>query len=119
MKKIITITMLVLFAISFAPQNTMAQERRNEETVTLKVNMTCDMCVQKVKSNIPFVRGVRDLKVSLEKGECEVTYRTNRITTEQIIEAFEKLDFTVEEKTGEPDENGKEVNKVECVGHTH
>ena len=47
--------------------------------VTLKVNgMTCDGCVRSVKKVLRGVPGVRDVEVSLERGEARVEFDPGR-----------------------------------------
>jgi copper chaperone CopZ len=113
MKRSIKIYTMLLVLVTFFSSVAMANEKRKEETITLKVEMDCEMCVKKIESNIPYERGVRDLKVSLEKGECEVTYRTKHTSVEELIESFNKLGYPAKlKKSGEKETENKE-NKSE------
>ncbi|HOO83522.1 MAG TPA: heavy metal-associated domain-containing protein [Prolixibacteraceae bacterium] len=120
-------SMLILFLVSisfagFVSANNddnadKKKKKKNEETVVLQVNMDCHSCVQKIEGNIPFEKGVKDLKVSLEKLECEVTFREDKTSVDKLIEAFDKLGYKAEIKTdGEPK---KTEEKEEHHGHTH
>jgi copper chaperone CopZ len=119
--------MLLLFLVSIsfvgfvsASNNDNAdkkKKKKNEETVVFQVNMDCHSCVQKIEGNIPFEKGVKDLKVSLEKLECEVTFREDKTSVDKLIEAFDKLGYKAEIKTD--GESKKKETKEEHHGHTH
>lgn len=120
-------SMLILFLVSIsfaglvsASNNDNAdkkKKKKNEETVVFQVNMDCHSCVQKIEGNIPFEKGVKDLKVSLEKLECEVTFREDKTSVDKLIEAFYKLGYKAEIKTD--GESKKKETKEEHHGHTH
>lgn len=105
MKKTAFISILSVFAIILFSNNSLAAEKNNEKTLTFKVSMDCHSCVKKIEGNIPYEKGVKDLKVSLDKKECTVTYRTDKTSEESIIKAFNKLGYTAEvkEDKGEKD----------------
>ena len=112
MKQIILTSTLIVFFVSLLTNNALAKENKNEKTVTFKVSMDCQSCVNKIESNIPYEKGVKDLKVSLDNKECVLTYRTDKTNTENLIEAFKKLGYEAEIKKDETDEQ-KEENKAE------
>jgi copper chaperone CopZ len=94
MKKIKVATLLLLIACSFIVNNALASDKKDEKTVTFNVNMDCHSCVKKIEGNIPYEKGVKDLQVSLEKKEVTVTFRTDKTSTDKLIEAFKKLGYT-------------------------
>jgi len=92
---------IVLVAVAFllATNLVFAQERVNnrEAQIVFVVNMDCHACEQKVKKNIPYERGVRNLTTDLEKQLVSITYRTNRTDKERLKKSIEKLGFTCKE----------------------
>jgi periplasmic mercuric ion binding protein len=101
---------LSLFAINAtaSSNNNEIKKKKNEQTIVLEVNLHCHDCVRKIEGNIPYEKGVKDLKVSLEKLECKVTYREDRTTPEKLIEAFKKLGYQAKLKTDDsPSEKAK------------
>ena len=92
---------VILTAVAFllATNLVFAQERVNnrETQVVFVVNMDCHACEQKVKKNIPYERGVRNLTTDLEKQLVSITYRTNRTDKERLKKSIEKLGFTCKE----------------------
>ena len=51
-----------------------APDKKETKTVTFKTTMHCENCVKKVTENISFMRGVKDLKVSLDENTVTITY---------------------------------------------
>jgi len=92
---------IVLVAVAFllATNLVFAQERVNnsEAQVVFLVNMHCHACEQKVKKNIPYDRGVRNLTTDLENQLVSITYRTNRTDKDKLKKSIEKLGFTCSE----------------------
>jgi periplasmic mercuric ion binding protein len=98
--------LLVIITLS---NNTLANGNKNEKTVAFSVSIDCHSCVKKIQDNIAYEKGVKDLNVSLEKKEVEVTFRTDRTSTEMLIKAFKKLGYEAQEIG----EKRKEEEKVE------
>ena len=71
-----------------------ANNDKKKATVTYLVSMTCGNCQQRIESNIPYEKGVTDLKVDLEKKLVTVEYRTDKTTAENIKAAITKMGFT-------------------------
>ena len=93
---------IVLVAVAFllATNLVFSQERsvnNSEAQVNFFVNMHCQACEQKVKKNIPYERGVRNLTTDLENQLVSITYRTNRTDKDKLKKAIEKLGFTCSE----------------------
>lgn len=74
---------------------------KKTETVTFKVSMHCKNCVNKITDNISFVKGVEDLKVSLDEKIVTVTYNPAKTDEATLQKAIEKLGYTAE-KVQEP-----------------
>jgi len=98
MKKLLVIIVMALFVM-----NTYAEDKQKKVTeVTYKVEMDCQSCVNKITKNIPFEKGVKDLNVDFEGQTVTVKYREDKTTKENLVKAFNKLEFEVDElKEGE------------------
>ncbi|WP_430815719.1 heavy-metal-associated domain-containing protein [Carboxylicivirga sp. RSCT41] len=97
MKKLIVLMVMALFV-----GNTYAEKKKKVSEVTYKVEMDCQSCVNKITKNIPFEKGVKDLNVDFEGQTVTVKYREDKTNKENLVKAFQKLDFEVEEqKEGE------------------
>ncbi len=107
-----TFRALLLCAALFIGVGASAQEKKAEEkkaktgTVTFDVGMNCHSCQLKIEKNIPWEKGVKDMKVDLEKKQVTIKYDPNKTDEKTLEKAIEKLDFTcekaeVEQKTQE------------------
>ena len=65
--------------------------------MTFSVNVDCPACVKKLESNLPFEKGVKDLKVSLENQTVWFKYQADKTTKENLAKAIEKFGYKVSE----------------------
>ena len=101
--------LLLASPLTFAADNgtvSMLQDNKtkNEKkavTVTFNVSIHCQNCVEKVTDNISFMKGVEDLKVSLDKKTVVITYDPAKTDEATLQKAIEKLGYTAEKV--EPD----------------
>lgn len=112
MKKILVLIVSVLLVANAYAGN----KKKNVSEVTFKVEMDCQSCVNKIKKNIPFEKGVRDLEVNFEAQTVKIKYRDDKTSKDKLIMVFEKMKFKAEElKEGEC---VKPQAKC-CEGHHH
>ncbi len=106
--KIWIVAVIALIMISLAAE---AQSKKNEntKTVTFEVSMTCENCQRTIEKNIAWEKGMKDMKVDLEKKQVTLTFDTRKTSEEKLIEAFEKLGYTAE--AVQNNQNKKNVNK--------
>ena len=71
--------------------------KKNEAMVVFSVSIDCHSCEQKIKKNIAFEKGVKDLTTNLDKQLVTIKYQTNRTDKDKLKKAVEKLGFTCEE----------------------
>ena len=104
MKKLLVLIITTLMVVS-----TYAEDKKKKVSeVTYKVEMDCQSCVNKITKNIPFEKGVKDLNVDFEGQTVTVKYREDKTSKENLVKAFKKLEFEVDElKEGECTEKKK------------
>ena len=89
---------------SVQPQSTASQEEQESiqgsvqsiqaTQVALKVEgMTCGGCEIGVRQCLVKLDGVKDAKVSYEKGEVLVSYNPEEVTKEKMVEEINKIGF--------------------------
>ena len=76
------------------------KKAKKSVTVTYKVNMHCKKCVSKLTDNLSFLKGVEDLKISLEDKTVAITYNPSKTDEETLAKAIEKCGYTAEKITG-------------------
>ena len=97
--KLVAIT--IVFAMStfsgFSQENQKVEktEKNSKEvkTVCFKSNLHCNSCVNDVKENITYEKGVKDLKVNLEKNEITITYKADKTSEEELSNAINELGY--------------------------
>lgn len=70
--------------------------KKEKKTVTYNVSMHCENCVAKITDNVSFVKGVEDLKVSLDEKTVTITYDPAKTDEATLQKAIEKLGYTAE-----------------------
>ncbi len=65
------------------------------KTVVYTATLHCESCKARVEKNIPYEKGVKDLKVDLKAQTITVTFREDKNTRENIQKAIEKLKIPV------------------------
>lgn len=68
----------------------MAQKKGQKKTI-FKVEMDCQSCVNNIEKNIPWEKGVTDLKCNMKTQTVEVTYKTSKTNDSTLIAAFKKI----------------------------
>ena len=108
MKRIITVILTALLlaapaasAVSAETPSTLQDKKtRKTVTVTYKVNMHCKKCVSKLTDNLSFLKGVEDLKISLEDKTVAITFNPAKTDEETLAKAIAKCGYTAEKITG-------------------
>lgn len=77
-------------------------QKKGEKTVTFNVKMHCASCQNKLEKNIPYEKGVKDLKVDLKANTVAVTFKEDKNSAENIQKAIEKLNVPVTGIVGTP-----------------
>lgn len=69
------------------------------KTVVLTTNpeMHCLGCEQKIKGNIRFEKGIKDIKTNLEDKTVTIQYDADKTSVPKIIEGFKKINYEASE----------------------
>lgn len=109
MKKIIG--MLSVVMIMSLAQTTNAKGKKEIKEVTFITSIDCNHCKMTIMKNIPYEKGVKDVKVDVEKKEVTVKYLEDKNTDAKLAQAIVKLGYTAEVKKHE------ECKKPCCASH--
>jgi copper chaperone CopZ len=86
---------LALMIMMIVPLTINAQEKsKANETVKYKTSIDCAACVNKIMSNLPQEKGIKDVKCDLATKEVTVTYQKEKNNPEEIKKSIEKLGYT-------------------------
>lgn len=93
-------TMLII-AMMFTAACSMAKDIKTA-VFTTSPQMHCESCENKIKGNLRFEKGVKNIETNIEKQQVVVTYDADKTSVEKLQRGFEKIGY-----------DAKEV-KVEC-----
>ena len=77
--------------------------------VTTVPQMHCESCENKIKGNLRFEKGVKQIECDIEGQRVTITYDADKTNSDAIIKSFDKFGYKATEiKTEKP---VKQVNK--------
>ena len=65
--------------------------------VTTQPQMHCENCEKKIKGNLRFEKGVKEIKCDIEGQRVTITYDADKTNAEAIIKSFEKFGYRATE----------------------
>ena len=70
--------------------------------LTTVPQMHCSGCEDKIKGNLRFEKGVKQIECSIDEQRVTITYDADKTTVEKLIKGFEKIKYQAREvKDGE------------------
>ena len=74
---------------------TIACGAKDIKTVVLKTSpeMHCANCENRIKSNIRFEKGIKEIETNLENKTVTIKYDADKTTVDNIITGFAKIDY--------------------------
>lgn len=108
MKRILSLFMATIIAvIAFAGDTATA-------VFTVSPAMHCQNCENKIKSNIRFVKGVKEISTSIENQQVTVKYDSAKTNPEAIVKALDKIGYKASTAKTKADCCGKK--EAGCCG---
>lgn len=103
MRKIMTMMAMLTFAIGMFAKDI--------KTVVFTTNpqMHCENCENKIKGNLRFEKGIKEITTSVPDQKVTIKYDADKTTPENIIKGFAKIGYTATAMTAE-------AKKGECCG---
>lgn len=94
-KRSVAIVSMMVFVFILSAGSVSATVR----TVTLRVKgMTCGGCATTVEQALKTTEGVKEVRVSYERGNAVITYDDQKITVARLREVINSTGFTCEMK---------------------
>ncbi len=87
MKKIMTMMAMLVFAIGMFAKDI--------KTVVFTTNpqMHCENCENKIKGNLRFEKGIKDISTSVPDQKVTIQYDADKTTPDNIIKGFAKIGY--------------------------
>lgn len=92
MKNILIMT-LSLFAFTAAAQN-----EKNIDTLAIRTNAVCDMCVKTIETELVYEKGVKAVTVDLEHNIIRVAVDPRKTDRERVRTAVTKLGYAADDR---------------------
>ena len=81
--------------------------------VTTMPQMHCESCENKIKGNLRFEKGVKQIECSIPEQRVTITYDADKTNAESIIKSFEKFGYKAEQVKNEDKKPEKTSQKKE------
>lgn len=100
MKKLMTITAMLVFAISMFAKDI------KTVVFTTTPQMHCENCENKIKGNLRFEKGIKDIATSVPDQKVTIQYDADKTSPEKIAKGFAKIGYEVKVVNGENKKGG-------------
>lgn len=101
MKRFFTLLLaLILMAGSAATvqaQDKKQKKQANIQEVTFVTTIDCKNCVKKVEANLPYEKGIKDMKVTLDDATIWIKFDADKTDKAKLAAAINKLGYEAEE----------------------
>lgn len=91
---------LIVLLSLFITVTTHAQKGSAELTVS--TSTVCGMCKSKIEKELVFEKGVKEVKVDLEKKTVWVRYKADKTSPEKIKAAISKIGYRADDIKADP-----------------
>ena len=98
---IIALNLLLVAGTAAFAQEKKQKKQANIQEVTFVTTIDCKNCVKKVEANLPYEKGIKDMKVNLDDKTIWIKYDADKTDKEKLAAAIVKLGYEAEELTPE------------------
>lgn len=98
MKRIFTILVALLALTLFAANAQNKKQTSNTAEVTFVTSIECKNCVKKVEANLPYEKGIKDMKIDLPTKTVWIKYDPGKTNEEKLAAAIKKLGYDAKAK---------------------
>ena len=102
---IITLALLLIAGTAAFAQDKKQKKNADIQEVTFVTTIDCKNCVKKVEANLPYEKGIKDMKVNLDDRTVWIKYDAAKTDKEKLAAAIVKLGYEAEELI--PEEEAK------------
>lgn len=91
-KRIISAVLTAILLAGFSSEALTAAKPILKKAV-YQTDLHCEKCAEKIRENISFEKGVRDLKIDVPTKEVEILFDSNKTDTLALKKAINKLGY--------------------------
>lgn len=87
---------MMVFCFATGVGTASAKEKKTNEVAVFALTPapTCQNCINKIKGNLRFEKGVKEISVDLSKKNVTLTYSPDATTSENLVKALKKIGYT-------------------------
>ena len=93
----------LLVVLALTTTLTLAAKDIKTLVVTTTPQMHCGGCETKIKSNLRFEKGVKDIATDLERQTVTITYDADKTTAAALVQSFGKFGYEARPVAAEAD----------------
>ena len=101
MRKAFTLAMLLTATVALAKDI-------KTVVVTTQPQMHCENCEKKIKGNLRFEKGVKQIETNIEQQRVTITYDADKTTPALLIKSFGKFGYKATEVKADKEEKAEE-----------
>jgi len=105
MKKVLVLSAMMLTAVVGLAKDI------KTVVVTTQPQMHCESCETKIKGNLRFEKGVKQIECNIEQQRVTITYDADKTNSEAIIQSFGKFGYKATEVKAEREQTQPEDKK--------
>lgn len=93
------LTVALFACLLLSTSDATAQNKKSAKEikeVTFLTNLDCENCAKKIQGQLPFEKGIKDMKVDVDKRTVWVQYQAEKTDTGKLQKAIEKIGYTAE-----------------------
>ncbi|WP_300748475.1 heavy-metal-associated domain-containing protein [uncultured Alistipes sp.] len=91
MKKLLFVCLAAALSLSVGTLSAKNDKKAKTVTTVFVTDIDCDHCAERIMTNIPFEKGVKDVKVDVPSKKVTVVYDATKNTDEGLIKGFSKI----------------------------
>ena len=91
MKKILFLCLAAVVGLGIGSAAAKDAKKASTVTTVFKTNIDCEHCAKRIMDNIPFEKGVKDVKVDVPTKTVTVVYDASKNNVEGLVKGFAKI----------------------------
>jgi len=95
MKRLIVLALVSLITLGVSAQQTKTASK-NEQTVTIQTNGTCQKCADLFKENVPYFKGVKSYSYDMNTSKLTINYDSKKTNPDQLRQQVSKLGYNAD-----------------------
>lgn len=102
MKRVMLLSVLSLLMVTYMTGQKVEKvekvKKEKTETVVYLVSMDCEGCLNKIKKELTFAKGVKELYLNLETQIVAIKFNPSKTDKEKLAEVIKKMGHTATEQ---------------------